>query len=70
MRKFGFPILGFSPLQKTEFLVHGINENINITIFLKGIDLYEKSIQNLANLSEKDVAKDTSSYLTGYDKKH
>ncbi|KPI92805.1 Aminoacylase-1 [Papilio xuthus] len=68
MRKFGIPVLGFSPLQKTEFLVHGINENINITIFLNGINLYQKSIQNLANLSEKEVAKDTSSYMTGYKK--
>ncbi|XP_068632646.1 aminoacylase-1-like [Battus philenor] len=68
-RKFGIPVLGFSPLPRTKFLVHGINENIEISKFLNGIPLYKKSIQNLANLSKKQVSQDSSIYLDGYDDK-
>ncbi|XP_013136840.1 PREDICTED: aminoacylase-1-like [Papilio polytes] len=69
LRKYGIPILGFSPLPKTQFLDHGYDEFVDVRIFLSGIPLYIKCIQNLANIPDKEVTNDPSKYLIDYDKK-
>lgn len=69
LRKYGIPMLGFSPLPKTQFLDHGYDEFVDVRIFLSGIPLYIKCIQNLANIPDKEVTNDPSKHLIDYDKK-
>ncbi|XP_075156647.1 aminoacylase-1B [Haematobia irritans] len=49
IRQVGIPALGFSPMNKTPVLLHDHDEFIAADIYLRGIEIYEKIIANLAN---------------------
>ncbi|GJQ75973.1 hypothetical protein Trydic_g18028 [Trypoxylus dichotomus] len=55
IRVIGIPAFGFSPMNNTPVLLHDHNEYLNITVFLKGIDIYCKLITDLANLEGDKV---------------
>ena len=46
----GYPAIGFSPMNKTPILLHDHNEFLNEAVFIKGIDIYCKIIQELASV--------------------
>lgn len=48
----GYKAIGFSPMINTPVLLHAHNEYLNEKVFLKGIDVYEKLIERLANVPE------------------
>ncbi|XP_076684716.1 aminoacylase-1 [Andrena cerasifolii] len=50
VREVGIPAIGFSPMNKTEILLHDHDEYLNKDIFLKGIDIYMKIIPAVANV--------------------
>lgn len=50
LRKSGIPALGFSPMNNTPVLLHDHDEWIGAETYLKGIQIYEKIISNLANV--------------------
>uniref|UniRef100_A0A1B0GQK9 Peptidase M20 dimerisation domain-containing protein n=1 Tax=Phlebotomus papatasi TaxID=29031 RepID=A0A1B0GQK9_PHLPP len=49
MRDVGVPSIGFSPINNTPILIHGHNEFIYAENYLKGIEIYQKIITNVAN---------------------
>lgn len=49
IRNKGIPAIGFSPMNHTPILLHDHNEFLNEKIFLKGIEIFEKLIEDLAN---------------------
>jgi aminoacylase len=49
IRNRGIPAIGFSPMNHTPILLHDHNEFLNEKIFLKGIEIFEKLIEDLAN---------------------
>ena len=50
LREIGIPAIGFSPMNNTPILLHDHNEFLNETVFLKGIDIFEDIIENVANV--------------------
>jgi len=48
-RKAGISMLGFSPMNNTEILLHDHDERLREDVFLRGIDIYCKIIPALAN---------------------
>lgn len=42
--------IGFAPMINTEIRVHDHNEYLNADTYLKGIEVYQKIIPNLANV--------------------
>jgi len=46
----GIPVLGFSPINKTEECYHDHNEYLNRDTFLKGIEIYTKIIPSVAKV--------------------
>lgn len=50
IRQVGIPALGFSPMNHTPILLHDHNEFLNENIFLKGIDIFEDVISELASI--------------------
>ncbi|XP_049868171.1 aminoacylase-1-like [Pectinophora gossypiella] len=63
VRRAGYPAFGFSPMPKTETLVHSVNERLSAATFLKGIDIYEELIQRLANIPGHKTSADPSVYV-------
>jgi aminoacylase len=51
VRKVGIPAIGFSPMNFTPLLVHAHDEFVHADIYLKGIEIYKKVIEELANLN-------------------
>jgi len=49
IRILGIPAFGFSPINNTPILLHDHNEFLNDKIFLRGIEIYETIITDLAN---------------------
>ncbi|CAF3873169.1 unnamed protein product [Rotaria sp. Silwood1] len=49
LRNFGYPAIGFSPMINTPVLLHDHNEYLHKDIFLRGIEIYVKLIENLTN---------------------
>ncbi|XP_013107881.2 aminoacylase-1 isoform X1 [Stomoxys calcitrans] len=49
IRRVGIPAIGFSPMNNTPVLLHDHDEFIAADIYLRGIEIYEKIITNLAN---------------------
>lgn len=49
LREIGIPAFGFSPMNNTPILLHDNNEFVNEKVFLKGIEIYEKIIQNICS---------------------
>jgi len=52
LRELGIPAIGFSPMNNTPILLHDHNEFLNESIFLKGIDIFEDIIENVANVND------------------
>lgn len=50
LREVGVQALGFSTIINTPILLHNHDEYISADGFLKGIDIYEKIISNVANV--------------------
>ncbi|XP_055301120.1 aminoacylase-1-like isoform X2 [Sitodiplosis mosellana] len=48
--RMGLPVLGFSPLMNTSPKLHEHNEYVNAEAYLKGIPIYEKIIEKIANV--------------------
>ena len=49
LRNAGYPAIGFSPMINTPVLLHDHNEYLHKDVFLHGIDIYVKVIENLTN---------------------
>ena len=50
LREIGIPAIGFSPMPNTPVLLHDHNEFLNEDIFLRGIDIFEDIIENVASV--------------------
>ncbi|KAL7731251.1 hypothetical protein ACLKA6_014435 [Drosophila palustris] len=49
LRQLGIPALGFSPINNTPVLLHDHNEFLGADTYLRGIEIYKKLIQSVAN---------------------
>ncbi|CAF4997727.1 unnamed protein product, partial [Rotaria socialis] len=49
LRNVGYPAIGFSPMINTPVLLHDHNEYLAKDVFLHGIDIYIRLIENLTN---------------------
>ena len=49
LRAAGIAVFGFSPLPHTPILLHDHDEFLNESVFLRGIDIFEDIVRNLAN---------------------
>ena len=49
-REVGIPALGFSPMNHTPVLLHDHNEFLNEKVFLRGIDIFEDIIVEMASV--------------------
>uniref|UniRef100_A0A914PWE5 Aminoacylase n=1 Tax=Panagrolaimus davidi TaxID=227884 RepID=A0A914PWE5_9BILA len=54
LRELGYRSIGFSPMNNTPILLHDHNEYIDESVFLRGIEIYEKLIPNLANVEAEN----------------
>ncbi|ETP33608.1 hypothetical protein, variant 2 [Phytophthora nicotianae P10297] len=54
LRQLGIPALGFSPMNKTEILLHEHNERLHKDTFLCGIDVYETLFRRMFTYVEAD----------------
>uniref|UniRef100_F1L6C7 N-acyl-aliphatic-L-amino acid amidohydrolase n=1 Tax=Ascaris suum TaxID=6253 RepID=F1L6C7_ASCSU len=52
LREKGYRSIGFSPMNKTPTLLHDHNEYIEESVFLRGVQIYEKLIARLADLPQ------------------
>ncbi|VDP03623.1 unnamed protein product [Heligmosomoides polygyrus] len=52
LRALGYRSIGFSPMNNTPSLLHDHNEYLNERVFLRGIEIYETLISNLANVED------------------
>jgi len=52
IRNVGIPAIGFSPMNNTPVLLHDNDEFLKADIYLKGIEIYQKIIANIANLDD------------------
>ncbi|ETN68734.1 N-acyl-L-amino-acid amidohydrolase, partial [Necator americanus] len=52
IRALGYRSIGFSPMNNTPSLLHDHNEYLNEKVYLRGIEIYETLIDNLANVEE------------------
>lgn len=50
-------------MPNTELLLHSVNERLAVSTFMTGIEVYEKVIDNLANIPGDETAEDSSVYL-------
>lgn len=50
IRGVGIPAIGFSPMNNTPILLHDNDEFLKADIYLKGIEIYQKIIANIADL--------------------
>ena len=50
IRSVGIPAIGFSPMNHTPVLLHDNDEFLKADIYLKGIEIYQKIIANIANV--------------------
>ena len=51
LRNNGYPAIGFSPMINTPVLLHDHNEYLHKDVFLRGIEIYVKLIENLSGKS-------------------
>lgn len=50
LRMLNIPVLGFSPMNNTPVLLHDHNEYLNEAVFQRGVDIYRRILQALANV--------------------
>ncbi|CAJ0936050.1 unnamed protein product, partial [Mesorhabditis belari] len=53
LRSKGLRSIGFSPMKNTPSLLHDHNEYLNEKVFLRGVEIYEKLIENLASVPKE-----------------
>ncbi|XP_059046467.1 aminoacylase-1-like [Achroia grisella] len=63
VRLAGVPAFGISPMANTPMLLHAVDEYIPAETFLRGIDIYEQIITNLANIPGSETSTDPSVYI-------
>jgi aminoacylase len=51
-RGVGIPAIGFSPMNNTPVLLHDNDEFLKADIYLRGIEIYKKIIDKIANLED------------------
>lgn len=49
IRSVGIPAIGFSPMNNTPVLLHDHDEYLQADVYLKGIEIYQKLIEKIAN---------------------
>ncbi|KAE9545810.1 hypothetical protein FO519_010978, partial [Halicephalobus sp. NKZ332] len=49
-RKLGLRCIGFNTMINTPILLHDHNEFLEEKVFLRGVEIYEKLIENLSNI--------------------
>lgn len=49
VRAVGIPVIGFSPMINTPVLLHDHDEFLQADVYLRGIEIYKKIIENIAN---------------------
>ena len=52
LRELGIPAIGFSPMPHTPILLHDHDEFLNEKVFLRGIDIFEDIVSNIASLAQ------------------
>ncbi|WKY05207.1 hypothetical protein Q1695_005881 [Nippostrongylus brasiliensis] len=52
VRELGYRSIGFSPMNNTPSLLHDHNEYLNEAVFLRGVQIYETLIDQLADVQE------------------
>uniref|UniRef100_A0AC34Q9J4 Peptidase M20 dimerisation domain-containing protein n=1 Tax=Panagrolaimus sp. JU765 TaxID=591449 RepID=A0AC34Q9J4_9BILA len=52
LRMAGYKSIGFSPMNNSPVLLHCDDEYLDEKVFLRGVQIYEKLIPNLANIPE------------------
>lgn len=52
IRAVGIPALGFSPMINTAILLHDHDEYLHADVYLKGIEIYKKIIENVGNAAD------------------
>ncbi|PIO64211.1 hypothetical protein TELCIR_14170, partial [Teladorsagia circumcincta] len=52
VRELGYRSIGFSPMINTPSLLHDHNEYLNEAVFLRGVEIYETLIDNLASVED------------------
>ncbi|KAH8382466.1 hypothetical protein KR009_003685 [Drosophila setifemur] len=50
IRQVGIPALGFSPMNRTPVLLHDHDEFLQADIYLRGVEIYQKIISNIASV--------------------
>lgn len=50
VRALGIPAVGFSPMNNTPVLLHDHDEYLQADVFLRGIEIYRKVIEGIANV--------------------
>ncbi|CAJ0944471.1 unnamed protein product, partial [Mesorhabditis belari] len=53
IREKGYRSIGFSPIINTQCLLHDHDEFLNERVYLRGVEIYEKLIEALANIDEE-----------------
>ena len=65
--KVGIPAIGFSPMNNTPILLHDHDEFLNETIFLRGIDIFEDIIANIADVWQNEhIFLQCAEYVKSY----
>ena len=49
LRSVGIPAIGFSPMNNTRVLLHDHDECLQADVYLRGITIYQKIIESIAN---------------------
>lgn len=49
LREHGIPVIGFSPINMTHTKLHDHDEYLNVNVFLRGIQIYQRIIKEIAN---------------------
>lgn len=50
LRSVGIPAIGFSPMNNTPVLLHDHDEYLHADVYLKGIEIYKKILEKVANI--------------------
>lgn len=50
IRSVGIPAIGFSPMNNTPILLHDHDEFLHAAVYLRGIEIYQKIIPNIADI--------------------
>jgi len=57
LRALGIRALGFSPMRNSEILLHEYNENLDVSVFEEGLEVYVKLIKHIATVPIDEKAR-------------